>query len=182
MYEKLGDGCCHLTNYSKALEYYQKMLECAQLNNEPPKSMIPIYVSLYQTYKDNKQYDQALEYLWKEYELNKDVPTEAITTLCSIAEICELQMQSFWTIQDIYLKAKDHAAKAGDARLKLEKIVYARLRKLQLKHNMNIMAEELAEEANTKGMALIINNDFLLKLNNYTVQLIFRNFVFQLIF
>lgn len=128
------------------------MLECAQLNNESGKSLIPIYVSLYQTYKDNRQYDEALEYLWKEYELNKDVPKEAVTTLCGIAEICELQMQSYWTIQDVYHKAKEHAANAGDARLKLEKIVYARLRKLQMKHNLNVLAEELAQEAGSKGI------------------------------
>ncbi|KAM7354860.1 tonsoku-like protein [Cochliomyia hominivorax] len=154
LYEKLGDGCCHLSNYTKALEYYRKMLECAQLNKEPPKSMIPIYVSLYQTYKDNKQYDEALEYLWKEYELNKDVPKEAFSTLCTIAEICELQMQSFWTIQDIYQKAINHASKAGDAKFKLEKIAYARLRKLQIKYNMNVLAEELAQEATSKGIDL----------------------------
>lgn len=151
LYEKLGDGSCHLGNYSKALEYYQKMLECARLNKESPKSMIPIYVSLYQTYKDNKQYDQALEYLWKEYDLNKDIPNEAFATLCSIAEICELQKQSFWTINDIYHKAKVHAAKADNDKMKLEKIVYTRLRKLQMNHKMNALAEELVIEAKSKG-------------------------------
>lgn len=156
LYEKLGDGCCHLGNYDKAIEYYLNMLDCADLNNERGKSLIPIYVSLYQTYKDNKQYDQALKYLWKEYELNKDEPKEAFSTLCSIAEICELQMQSFWTIQDIYQKAKHHAAKAGDARLKLEKIVYARLRKLHIKHDMNVLAEELVQEAISKGKILYV--------------------------
>lgn len=155
LYEKLGDGCCHLGNYDKALEYYSKMLECANLNNETGKSIIPIYVSLYQTYKDNKQYDEALKYLWKEYELNKDEPKEAFSTLCGIAEICELQMQSFWTIQDIYQRAKHHAAGAGEDKLKLEKIVYARLRKLQIKHGMNVLAEELLQEAISKGKTVI---------------------------
>ncbi|XP_061393447.1 tonsoku-like protein [Musca vetustissima] len=152
IFEKLGDCCCNLFNYTKALEYYGKMLECAQLNNESGKSLIPIYVSLYQTYKDNNQYDEALKYLWMEFDLNKDVPKEAFSTLCTIAEVCEMQKQSFWTIQDIYQKAKDQAILAGDSQMKLEKIVYARLRKLQLKHNMNILAEELAQEASCKGI------------------------------
>ncbi|XP_073840267.1 tonsoku-like protein [Musca autumnalis] len=152
LYEKLGDYCCNLFNYPKALEYYGKMLECAQLNNESGKSLIPIYVSLYQTYKDNNQYDEALKYLWMEFDLNKDVPKEAFSTLCTIAEVCEMQKQSFWTIQDIYQKAKDQATLAGDSQLKLEKIVYARLRKLQLKHNMNVLADELAQEATSKGL------------------------------
>lgn len=152
LYEKLGDYCCHLFNYTKALDYYGKMLECAQLNKESGKALIPIYISLYQTYKDNKQYDEALKYLWMEFELNKDVPKEAFSTLCTIAEICELQKQSFWTIQDIYQQAKEQAIKVGgETQLKLEKIVYARLKKLHMKHNMNVLAEELVHEASVKG-------------------------------
>lgn len=158
LYEKLGDGCCHLLNYEKALVYYQKMLECAEANGESGKSLVPIYVSLYQTYKDNKQYDKALEYLWKEFELNQDVPSEAFTTLCSIAEICELQAQPFWTIHDVYQKALRQAGKADDdeTRRKLEKIALVRLYKLQQKHKMIVLLENLEEEAKGKGINLAV--------------------------
>uniref|UniRef100_A0A1B0FAU3 Peptidase A2 domain-containing protein n=1 Tax=Glossina morsitans morsitans TaxID=37546 RepID=A0A1B0FAU3_GLOMM len=154
LFEKLGDGCCHLGNYSKALEYYHKMLECAELNNESGKSLIPIYVSLYQTYKDNKQYEHALEYLRKEYELNKDEPTEAFSTLCAIADIYEMQLQSFWAIQDILQQAKEYVPRCGDEKTKLEKIIYSRLRKLQIKHDMHSLADELLQEATSKGVDL----------------------------
>ncbi|XP_030571588.1 tonsoku-like protein [Drosophila novamexicana] len=155
LYEKLGDGCCHLFNYEKAIVYYQKMLECAELNEERGKSLVPIYVSLYQTYKDNKQYDKALEYLWKEFELNQDVPAEAFTTLCSIAEICEQQAQPFWTVHDVYQKALRQAAKADESvSTKLEKIALVRLHKLQLKHKMHVLAENLEAEASAKGINL----------------------------
>ncbi|KAH8302181.1 hypothetical protein KR044_003749 [Drosophila immigrans] len=155
LYERLGDGCCHLLNYEKALVYYQKMLECAELNNETGKCLVPIYVSLYQTYKDNKQYDKALEYLWKEFEVNQDVPAEAFTTLCSIAEICEQQAQPFWTVHDVYQKALRQAAKAAEEkRPKLEKIAMVRLYKLQLKHKMQLLVEQLAAEATDKGINL----------------------------
>lgn len=158
LYEKLGDGCCHLFNYEKALVYYQKMLECAEANGESGKSLVPIYVSLYQTYKDNKQYDKAMEYLWKEFELNQDVPSEAFTTLCSIAEICEQQAQPFWTIHDVYQKALRQATKTDDneTRHKLEKIALVRLYKLQQKHKMIVLLENLEEEAKGKGINLAV--------------------------
>ncbi|XP_001353259.2 tonsoku-like protein [Drosophila pseudoobscura] len=154
LYEKLGDGCCHLMNYEKALVYYQKMLQNAEMNQETGKSLVPIYVSLYQTYRDNGQYDKALEYLWKEFEVNQDVPSEAFTTLCTIAEICEQQSHPFWTVHDVYQKALRQANKAGAASTKLEKIALVRLRRLQLKHNMDVLVEVLEAEAKAKGIDL----------------------------
>ncbi|XP_037719155.1 tonsoku-like protein [Drosophila subpulchrella] len=154
LYEKLGDGCCHLMNYEKALTYYQKMLENAELNQEAGKSLVPIYVSLYQTYRDNGQFDKALEYLWKEFELNQDVPSEAFTTLCTIAEICEQQSHPFWTVHDVYQKALRQAEKAGTSADKLEKIAMVRLRRLMLKHNMQVLVENLEAEATAKGIDL----------------------------
>ncbi|XP_055842219.1 tonsoku-like protein [Episyrphus balteatus] len=152
LFERLGDGCCHLNNFPKAIEYYTQMLECAQLNSESGKELIPIYVSLYQTYKDNKQYDKALEFLWKEFELSKEIPAEAFSTLCSIGEVCELQMQPFWTIQDIYQRALDFAKKAGNAHL--EKIAFTRLKKNQTKFHMHTLAEQLEEDARLRGFDL----------------------------
>ncbi|XP_055914034.1 tonsoku-like protein [Eupeodes corollae] len=152
LFERLGDGCCNLNNFPKAIEYYCQMLECAQLNSETGKDLVPIYVSLYQTYKDNKQYDKALEYLWKEFELNKEIPVEAFSTLCSIGEICELQMQPFWTIQDIYQKALDFAKKTSKAHL--EKVAFTRLKKIQTKFNMHTLAEQLEEDARLRGFDL----------------------------
>lgn len=152
LFERLGDGCCHLLNYPKAIEYYLEMLECAQLNSESGKDLIPIYVSLYQTYKDNKQYDKALEFLWKEFELSKEIPAEAFSTLCGIGEVCELQMQSFWTIQDIYQRALEFAKKASNARM--EKIAFTRLKKNQTKFKMHTLAEQLEEDARLRGFDL----------------------------
>lgn len=44
LYEKLGDGACHLKNYAGAVEYYLKMLEHAELAGDCGKKLIPIYV------------------------------------------------------------------------------------------------------------------------------------------
>ncbi|XP_017016651.1 tonsoku-like protein [Drosophila kikkawai] len=160
LYEKLGDACCHLLNYEKALIYYQKMLENAELNQESGKSLVPIYVSLYQTYRDSGQYDKALEYLWKEFEVNQDVPAEAFTTLCTIAEICDQQSHPFWTVHDVYQKALRQAEKAGSSSTKLEKIAMVRLRRLELKHNMQVLVENLEAEAQAKGIDLNHEDSF----------------------
>jgi NF-kappa-B inhibitor-like protein 2 len=38
----------------------------------PTKDLVPIYVSLAQTYADNKQYEKAIEYYHKEKECQGD--------------------------------------------------------------------------------------------------------------
>jgi NF-kappa-B inhibitor-like protein 2 len=44
LYEKLGDGACHLRNYAGAAEFYLKMLDNAELAGDCGKALIPIYV------------------------------------------------------------------------------------------------------------------------------------------
>ncbi|CAK1550600.1 unnamed protein product [Leptosia nina] len=109
LYEKLGDGACHLKNYSAAVEYYLKMLDHAELAGDCGKTLIPIYVSLYQTYKDMGRYNEALQYYYKEYELIKDVPKEAFTTLYNIAEVAYLAKKPYEQIEKACLEARDAA-------------------------------------------------------------------------
>lgn len=104
--EKMADGYCFFKKYSKAITYYLSMLECAELNNEKGKDLIPIYVSLYQTYRDNNQYDEALKYYWKEYDLCSDIPREAFNTLMNISEVLELSNKEYETIEAVYNKAR----------------------------------------------------------------------------
>ncbi|XP_047026936.1 tonsoku-like protein [Helicoverpa zea] len=105
-YEKLGDGACHLRNYAGAVEYYLKMLDHAELAGECGKTLIPIYVSLYQTYKDMGSYNEALYYYDKEYELIKDVPKEAFTTMYNIAETLFLAKKPYDQIEKACLEAR----------------------------------------------------------------------------
>lgn len=152
LYEKMGDGSCKLQSYSMAINYYLKMLEYAKMNNEYGKKLIPIYVSLYETYKDNKQFDLALDYLWKEYELCKDVPREAFTTLLNIGEVYENAKKTFWDIEEIYQRARKEAKIIKD--LKLEGIVLSKMIALQKSNNMSTMAEILEDEAKISGIDL----------------------------
>ncbi|KAJ0178449.1 hypothetical protein K1T71_006272 [Dendrolimus kikuchii] len=109
LYEKLGDGACHFKNYAGAAEYYLKMLDHAELAGECGKMLIPIYVSLYQTYKDMGSYNEALHYYEKEYELIKDVPKEAFVTLYNIAETLYLAKKPFYQVEKACLDARKAA-------------------------------------------------------------------------
>lgn len=154
-YEHLGDGSCKLLNYEKGIVYYLKMLEIAELNGDNDKLLIPIYVSLYQTYKDNKEYQLALKYLWKEYEINKNISKEAYATLLNIADCYELlNTKDFWDIENILLRAKDEAKKLKS--LKMEKNVILKQIQLRKKHNMNLFIEILKDEAKDSGIVLNI--------------------------
>lgn len=117
--EKLGDACVALKKYSKAITYYEKMLENSERCGMTDKSLVPCYVSLAQTYKDNKQYYQALEYFHKELNLYSENSIEACKTLLNIADIMEDQYDPFDKIWSIYERAKQIAKKNNDGHLQL---------------------------------------------------------------
>ncbi|KAL5293261.1 TONSL family protein [Megaselia abdita] len=152
LYERLADGWCLFQNYEQAIEYYLKALECLEAtDNLEPSELAPMYVSLYQTYKDDKQYDKAVEYLWKEYQLHNDNPIEAFETLCNIGDILETQKKPFWTIQDVFQKALILGKTLGR---KYMKKAFIRLHKLQIDSDMLTLAEEIKEEGKTFGIEL----------------------------
>lgn len=156
-YEIMGDGACRLKNFSAAIGYYIKMLDAAEKNNENGKYLIPIYVSLYQTYKDTKDYSLALEFMWKEYDLCKDIPSEAFSTLFGIADTYQLAGKDFWEIDGIYERAKKEA-KAMDNKKK-EKAVLIEQVALREKHGMETLAALLREEAQSAGFKLTTKDE-----------------------
>jgi len=117
--EKLGDACVALQKYSKAITYYEKMLEYSERCGMIDKNLIPCYVSLAQTYKDNEQYYQALEYFYKELNLYSENSIEACKTLMNIADIMEAQYDPFDKIWSIYERAKKIAEQNNDGHLQL---------------------------------------------------------------
>lgn len=118
LYEKMGDGACQLKIFNKAIDYYKKMLEYAELSGECGKDLLPVYISLGETYKDNKQYDLTLEYFQKEYQLCCDNPKESHSTLLNIAEVMELLQKDYKEIKDVLEKAKTDGFLTGDIKIK----------------------------------------------------------------
>uniref|UniRef100_A0A336LVF7 CSON005624 protein n=1 Tax=Culicoides sonorensis TaxID=179676 RepID=A0A336LVF7_CULSO len=144
LYEIMGDGWCQLGNFERAIEYYLKMLGCAELTGEPERDLIPIYISLYQTYKDNKNFDLALDYMQKEHELVKNNPKEAFDTLMNIADVQELAGKNFFDLEETYRDAMK-AANAIDDKINLKRVFF-KLLQLTRKHGMVLNEEELEKE------------------------------------
>ncbi|XP_018325905.1 tonsoku-like protein isoform X3 [Agrilus planipennis] len=118
LYEKLGDGACELKVYSLGIQYYEKMLNVAIKSGDTDKALSPCYISLAQTYKDNKQYDLSLSYFQKEYSLCRNELKEAVTTLLDMAEVMELAKKDWVQIDSVYRKAYNHCKLDTDNRLK----------------------------------------------------------------
>uniref|UniRef100_A0A182R723 Uncharacterized protein n=1 Tax=Anopheles funestus TaxID=62324 RepID=A0A182R723_ANOFN len=150
LYERMGDGACLLRNYSKAIDYYKLMLQNAEANGEADRQLIPCYVSLYQTYIDNRQYEQALEYLWKEHKIICNEPQEAYYTLMKIGKLYERQRKSFFDIQNIYLKAKDEAKKLQS--VEQQRVAVQRAVKVLRVYCMDLMADKLEQDALGEGI------------------------------
>lgn len=104
LYELMGDGACELKNYAKAIEYYQLMLKYAQQCGISNRELAACYYSLAETYKDNGQYDKAVEYFEKEYELCKDLQ-DNLNTLSNIADTKESAKVSKDEIKKVYERA-----------------------------------------------------------------------------
>uniref|UniRef100_A0A182PJS9 Tonsoku-like protein n=1 Tax=Anopheles epiroticus TaxID=199890 RepID=A0A182PJS9_9DIPT len=156
LYERMGDGACKLRNFSKAIDYYKRMLQCAEANGEADRQLLPCYVSLYQTYIDNREYEQALEYLWKEHSIIANEPQEAYHTLMKIAKLYERQKKSFFTIQNVYLQAKDEAKKLES--IELQRVPVQRAVKLLRANCMDLMADKLEQDAIAEGVNLATAN------------------------
>ncbi|XP_045495806.1 tonsoku-like protein [Colias croceus] len=157
LYEKLGDGACHLKNYAGAVEYYLKMLDHAELAGDCGKTLIPIYVSLYQTYKDMACYNEALQYYYKEYELIKDIPKEAFTTLYNIAEVSYLAKKPYDQVEKACLNARD-AAREWNKR-KYEIRILKNLLKYQEEYGEIDKTEDTKSELRALGCDSLDNLD-----------------------
>ncbi|KAK4876754.1 hypothetical protein RN001_009260 [Aquatica leii] len=105
LYEKLGDGACRLKNFSIAIEYYHKMLEAANANNESGLDLIPCYISLAETYRDNKQFDMAIKYFQEDYNIVRENPRDVVNTLLNIADCMESSNRDIADIQSTYDEA-----------------------------------------------------------------------------
>ncbi|XP_044729365.1 tonsoku-like protein [Chrysoperla carnea] len=157
LYETMGDACCELKLYTKAIEYYKEMLENAQLNNETGKGLSAAYISLAQTYKDNKEYDLALEYFEKDFNLSCNNPQEVVESYLNITEVLELSKVAYEKIEPYFNKAIETAHDAN--LIKLEEKCYTKLLILQRKSGKNDLVEVTLQKRQALGVDASSDND-----------------------
>lgn len=104
LYEIMGDGACELGNYCKALEYYQLVLKYAEKSGVNNKELATCYYNLAETYKDNAQYKEAIEYYEKEYALGNNLQ-DSLNTLSVIADATESSNASKDEVKNVYERA-----------------------------------------------------------------------------
>ncbi|XP_041376407.1 tonsoku-like protein isoform X2 [Gigantopelta aegis] len=118
-FESMGDAAAEITNYKQAIQYYLKMLKCAQDLNVSNRELIPIYVSLAQTYLDDKQPSVAINYFIKETECRPDDYEQVCRTWLNIADAQEQQGLGYDKISKSFLTALDNAKKAKHRKLQV---------------------------------------------------------------
>uniref|UniRef100_A0A8C4T122 Tonsoku-like protein n=1 Tax=Erpetoichthys calabaricus TaxID=27687 RepID=A0A8C4T122_ERPCA len=109
MSEQLGDLCCKVACYGKALDHYLTQLTCAKSLKKPACELAVIHVSLAATYSDLKQHQKAVEHYREELILRKGNPKEECETWLNIAISLEETGSALEEIEDCYQSALDCA-------------------------------------------------------------------------
>ncbi len=117
LYEKLGDEAANICLYENAIKFYHSMFEHAKASGKCNSDLIPAYVSLSQTYKDNRDYKNYEVYVRKELELREGDPEQECRTWLNIAEAEELNEKGYNAVKQSYLNAINIAAKIKNRRL-----------------------------------------------------------------
>ncbi|RZC43132.1 tonsoku-like protein, partial [Asbolus verrucosus] len=112
-YEKMGDGACELKCYGKALDYYKKMLDSAKKAGIAASDLASCYYSLAETYKDNGQFEEAVNYFEMELKLCQALK-DNLNTLSHIADIKEAANCPVSEVQAVYTRAIESCQKEGD--------------------------------------------------------------------
>ncbi|GJQ70821.1 hypothetical protein Trydic_g748 [Trypoxylus dichotomus] len=146
LYEKMGDGASSLKVFGTAIEYYKKMLQAATDNQDSEESMGPCYFSLAQTYLDDDQYEKALEFFQKYYQICRNNLKECTSTLLSIAEIMDILGRNSDDVEHNYKQALMLCRQVNDNALQ-GKVISKYIKYLQ-KYNLDSKVRELQEDLN----------------------------------
>ncbi|KAI5703665.1 hypothetical protein M8J75_014711 [Diaphorina citri] len=126
------------------------------LSSDLCKDLASCYISLAQTYKDNKQYNLAVDYFNKELRLHARNFPEAVKTLGEIGDLYELQEKSFEIVQSTHEKALDLARQNKDD--KLIRTVMRSMKKLYKKHDKFTELERIKTELKSLEEKLDLNS------------------------
>ncbi|XP_047467921.1 tonsoku-like protein [Mugil cephalus] len=115
--EQLGDLCCKVLCYSKALDSYHAQLKAAEALGKPARELAVIHVSLAATYTDLRQHGKAVEHYRRELALRQGSSTEECSTWLNIAAAQEESGRAFEDVDSSYSAASRCAQKSGQAGL-----------------------------------------------------------------
>ena len=118
--DTLADAFVDLNCYSKALTYYNQELHYALDENYSKSQLSSIYLSLGQTYLDNKQFIEAISNFKKEIECNQGKLKEEVLTSLKIIEA----NYSFYRDENKSINEYDHLISLCANDCKLKRIVY----------------------------------------------------------
>lgn len=150
LYETLGDAAVAVQCFEKAIKYYRKMLVCAEEIKSDRRGAA--LLSLAQTLKDVKQYNEALDFAHRELELCTD-PREICRSALFLADLLIVVKANDEKIQEIYNLALKNAKICNDISLEVS----------VLKEHLNYLNNSSKTE---EIEALKIKLDMLEKLNN----------------
>ncbi|XP_078052571.1 tonsoku-like protein isoform X2 [Augochlora pura] len=113
-YEILGDASVAANCFEKAIGYYREMLKCAEDIKSDRTGAA--YLSLAQTLKDIGQYNEALEFAYKELQFCTD-PREISRSALFLADLLIATEATDEKIQDTYNLALKNAKLCNDVSL-----------------------------------------------------------------
>lgn len=114
LYETLGDAAVAVQCFEKAIKYYRKMLVCAEEIKSDRRGAA--LLSLAQTLKDVKQYNEALDFAHRELELCTD-PREICRSALFLADLLIIVKANDEKVQEVYNLALKNAKACNDVSL-----------------------------------------------------------------
>ncbi|XP_069771242.1 tonsoku-like protein [Narcine bancroftii] len=110
--EQLGDFCCKLTSYQKAIDYYQMQLRHAEDLRKPDRELAVIHFSLAATFADLNDYEMSLKHYEAELHLQQGNPKEECKTWLKVAMTKEECGRPYGELEQCYqmaLRCAEHA-------------------------------------------------------------------------
>ncbi|XP_067825223.1 tonsoku-like protein [Heptranchias perlo] len=117
--EQLGDLCCKVGTYQKAIDYYRTQLKHAEALRKADRELAVIHVSLAATFADLKDYEQSIKHYEAELELRKGNPKEECETWLNMALAKEEGGEPHGELEECYRNAQRCAERAQLPRLQL---------------------------------------------------------------
>ncbi|XP_078285770.1 tonsoku-like protein isoform X2 [Rhinoraja longicauda] len=112
LYEQLGDLCCKVNSYRRAIDYYQMQLSHAEELQKPERELGVIHVSLATTFADLKEYELSLKHYQAELALRRGSPKEECKTWLNVAMVKEECGCPCAELEECYRKALQCAEQA----------------------------------------------------------------------